>query len=57
MLRTSPSVASGDGVSEGDIAGFEIQLSFHCRAKNARSFVVEFSFPSRDHNRGQTISD
>jgi hypothetical protein len=53
----NPSVASGDGVSEGDIARFEVQLRFRRRAENARSFVVEFSFPSRDHNRGQTISD
>jgi hypothetical protein len=51
------SVASGDRVSEGDIARFQVQLGFRGRAKNARSFVIEFSFPSRDHNRGQTISD
>jgi len=51
------SVALGNRVGEGDIARFQVQLRFRRCAKNARSFVVEFSFPSREHNRGQTIPD
>ena len=49
------SVASGDRVGEGKIAGFQIEFDFLRCAENARSLVVEFSFPSRDYNRGQAV--
>ena len=50
-------VASDDGVSEGKIARFQIHLGFRRCAKHACPLVIEFSFPSGDHDRSQTIPD
>src|SRR5439155_26948474 len=51
------SVALGDRIGERHITRFQIQFSFGWRAKHARASVIEFAFPSRDHDSRQAISD
>ena len=48
------SIALRDGISEGDLAGFQIQFRFGGRAKHTGTPIIEFAFPSRDHDRRQS---
>src|SRR5204862_3167002 len=55
--RIELSIALPDGIGEGDLAGFQIQFSFGGRAEHTRTSVIEFAFPTREHDRCQTIAD
>src|SRR5256885_183739 len=42
---------------EGDVAGFEIELGFGWSAEDFGAGVIEFAFPSRDDDCGETVAD
>lgn len=55
--RTRASIALAHRLRRGDIAGFQLKLFLGRGAENACAIVVEFTFPTRDDNGGQTVAD